>query len=152
VSSIPTPVPTPHAETQFFNATNFTELKALVEKAPSCGVARVRVGVTGRAMHMGLQDAAIEIPPSSCITLIGGEDAIFRREESRRLNGDEIDASARHTRLYGNGIDRLFYAAEHVRGFVLQNLVLANGYAGDGSGGAIEFAAGCQELVVNNCG
>jgi predicted outer membrane repeat protein len=50
--------------------------------------------------------------------------------------------------IIGNGRDRLFSGEEFVRGFELSGLRLANGFAADGSGGAVSFADGCGDLVV----
>ena len=148
VSTRPTTFPTVAAVPQLLNVSNFTELKAAVEGAPSCGIGRVQVNILG-AVKMGLNDSAIQLPALSCITVVGG--AAPLRSDSRRLGESETPVDAQYTRLTGNGRDRLFHARGFVREFKLRRLLLSNGYAFSGSGGAASFDGGCGECAIFQC-
>ena len=127
LSPAPTPLPTIPAEASQINVTSYAELKTAVENAPACGEERVQITIAADAITMMTNESAITIPVSSCVGIFGG---------------------AAFSEIIGNGHDRLFFGEEFVRGFELSGLILANGFAADGSGGAVSFADGCGDLVL----
>ena len=82
--------------------------------------------------------------PGTCDATCGYCAATTFMPTASRLNSD-------FPQLVGNGQSRFFFSDVFVRSFSLTGFLVSNARATDGSGGAIEFSAGCEELSLADC-